>query len=128
MTSELAVYIGLHLVALPTDGGTEVNAQLRSGKATLGQRLEPVLDDARCRSAPAGVKNRRSAGRMRDEDRDTIRDTDDKRDAAINRCMSIGVINAEPTIPARLVHDHARAVNLSSRGKPHTARLQFVAK
>src|SRR5206468_3665435 len=105
-----------------------MDAQFGGGKSALRERLDSPLHNARGRAAPTGVQEGDGSGRMRDEDRYAVPDTDGERQAAFNRDMSVRGVNAEPTLPTRVVNDDPRAVHLMRCGHPHTPGVQLIPK
>jgi hypothetical protein len=113
---ELAEDISADLIAATADRWPKMQAKLPRSEPAVRQRFDAALDDASCRSTPAGVQERDGAGGMRYENGYAVSNSDGEGKTALGSDVTISALDAEPPFPPVAVDDDARAVHLS-RGR-----------
>lgn len=122
---QLAVHIGADLVAFAADRGTEVETQLRDCVTAVRERFDPPLHDSRRSASPSRMEQRDRARRMGYEDGHTISDADRESEPPFRRNVSVGVIDAQPSVPIAGMSNDARPVYLIRRSEAGAAGKQL---
>ena len=125
---ELTKDVGAHLVAFAADGGAEVEAELPGGESTLRQSFDATLDDASSRTAPARVQQPDGSGRVGNEDRDAVGNGDGERKPAFGSDMTVGAVDAEPSVPTIAMNHDARTVDLIPGRESSSIRRELLSE
>lgn len=106
------VDIGGNLVAIAADRRAKVGYDIGGGSAKALQGVHSPSEDAGYGTSPTSVEECDGPGRVREKDRDTVRDGDGKRGPALGGSVAVGGVRSKPASPTRAVRDHACAVHL----------------
>jgi hypothetical protein len=105
-----------------------VEPQLRGGKASSDEHVDPTLDDSRRGAAPTGVEQRDRSRGVRQKDGHAVGDRHRQGRPTFDRHVAVRPVTAQPAFPDWLVQEHAVAMHLRRRGEPRPNRFQLAAQ